>query len=265
MVRLVFRIAALLALTFTFASGMVGSCMAVAIAGLPGQPRICHHQDEPDELHSSLITGFQGSINLESSSYNITAGELWEYFNNKGITSVDRLTFSVDSDNPLLMGPLGSLRFQIEDPGTGSYLTNVSVQGKNKLEIPLDYDYMKRFSANSQELIRLELPIDSPNLSAAAISIETDSHLFSRLNLVLFGAFVGFWLGLFYLLNRFTKPVEEESEDIVVRSMAIEASKPEPAILPTHAAEISVERKTKNVNLASMSEAVVKSGAYSTR
>lgn len=219
---------------------------------------------ESDEQLGSLITGFQGSIQLDSSSY-ITAGELWEYFNNKGITSVDRLTFSVDSSGNVLDGPLGQLKFQIEDPGTGAFLTNISVQGKSKLEIPLDYDYMKRFSANSQELIRLELPVDGSKLNGAAISIDTDHHVLSSLNLILVGAFVGFWLGMFYLLNRFTRPVEEESEDILVLSQESESQETGATTEFLASQEVVEERKTKTVGLPASEDGVVKTGIYSAR
>lgn len=227
--------------------------------------------DESDEQLGSLITGFQGSIQLDTSSSYITAGELWEYFNNKGITSVDRLTFSFDSSDSLLDGSLGSLRFQIEDPGTGAFLTNISVQGKSKLEIPLNYDYMQRFSADSQELIRLELPVDGSKLNGAAVSIDADSRVFSRLNLILVGGFVGFWLGMFYLLNRFTKPLEEESEDIRVFSQGREFESPETSVAtasvsvaPAEAQEVAEDRKIKTVMPAN-EDGVVKTEIYSAR
>lgn len=205
-------------------------------------------------------TGFRTSLDTDSSGQ-ITAGELWQFFNEQGLTSVDRLTLSVDQSGELTVENLGSVRFQIEDPGTGSYLTNIRVNGSNKLEIPLDYDYMKRFSANSQELIRLEIPRDGAHPTAAAISIEAESPILTKLNLILFSGFIGFWLILFYLLNRFTKPLEEASEDIIVRSSnTLEIA----ATQPNHSLEAQADRKAKNIAISPIKETPVKSGSVGT-
>lgn len=147
----------------------------------------------------------------------ISAGELWQFFHQQGFTTVDRLTLWIDQAESLSIEELGTIRFQIEDPTTGSYLTNIQVNGSNRLEIPLDYDYMKRFSANSQELIRLELPKDGMFSNTTEVSIDADRPLLTTLNLILFSGFVVFWLSLFYALNRLTRPLEEATEDIVIR------------------------------------------------
>lgn len=172
----------------------------------------------PGQIQPSTKLGYRTLLDHDSAGQ-ITAGELWQFFNEQGLTSVDRLTLKVDYASELTEDNLGSIHFQIEDPGTGSFLTKIRVDGSNKLEIPLDYDYMKRFSADSTELIRLALPGDFSQSTAATISIEADSPLLTRLNVILFGGFIGFWLVLFYILNHFTKPLEEAAEDIIVRSV----------------------------------------------
>jgi hypothetical protein len=150
----------------------------------------------------------------------ITAGELWQFFHNQGVTSVDRLTLNVDCGQ-LVPAKLGAIGFQIEDPINGHVLTNLRLDASNsQLEVPLEFDYMKRFSPGSKELIRLDLSGLEEMAQNATVTLNGEDTFFGPFNLVLVVGFLGFWIAVFVILNRFTRPMaQEEAEDIVVVSL----------------------------------------------
>jgi hypothetical protein len=153
----------------------------------------------------------------------ITAGELWQFFHDRGVTTVDQLTLNLDCGG-MTHSQSGPIRFQIQDPLSGNLLTNLSIESSgNKLEVPLDFDYMKRFSPGSKELIRLDLTELDALASNAKVSVDSDSHIFGPLNVLLITGFFTFWVLVFFVLNRFTKPIrQEDQEDIIVRSTVVE-------------------------------------------
>lgn len=157
----------------------------------------------------------------------ITAGELWQFFHNQGVTSVDRLTLNVECGG-LDSARVGSIGFQIEDPSNGRVLTNLKLNpASNQLEIPLEFDYMKRFSPGSQELIRLDLSDLDVSAQGATVTLNSDGSFFGPFNLVLVLGFLMFWVVVFFVLNRFTRPLaQEQIEDIVVVTKNAEEQNP---------------------------------------
>ena len=151
----------------------------------------------------------------------ITAGQLWEYFHQQGKTSVDRLKFDLicNSTFETDRSDFGMFRFQVEGADGGMLSSFNLIAANGTLEVPLDYDYMKRFSRDSQEIIRFHLPSDGPfSLSNTQISVASDAPAMGSKNLFYLFGFCGFWIIVFVILNRFTKPIDESSEEIKILS-----------------------------------------------
>lgn len=167
----------------------------------------------------------------QASSGEVSAGELWQFFHSQGVDSLEQLTLCLDVEQ--LDGQsafdLQSVEFKIEDPGLqGELLTNVSL-GDNtiivpgfetssfrpeaKLQIALGYDFMQRFSADSQEKIKLDFSSSqiAPNVK---FSIEgNDNNAFSSWHYGLMAIFVGFWIVVFFFLNRVTKRMADANPE----------------------------------------------------
>lgn len=167
------------------------------------------------------------TLNLWSGhdSTNLTAGELWQFFDSQGIHSLDRLKLCLDveSNAGLLNSGINSMELKIEDPSNlGSMLTNVSLKGDSLsipgydiapfkpeaiLEVALDYDFMKRFSADSTEKISLNVIGDANSMPVISVQGDRGEGFFSSMiNVWALGAFAIFWALVFVALNRFTKP-----------------------------------------------------------
>ncbi len=169
----------------------------------------------------------------------VSAGELWQYFSDQGINTLDRLTLCLDieqMENSENFG-LNSIEFKIEDPLLdGSLLTHVSL-GDNtlivpatetsefkpeaKLEIILGYDFMERFSAASNEKIQLDFSSNTGLASNAQFSIGASEYVFSRFNLLMLVGFAVFWAIVFFVLNRVTKPLEEEALEVAASAQVL--------------------------------------------
>lgn len=172
------------------------------------------------------ITNSMGLFGKENPGQ-IPAGQLWQFFHDQGVNSLDRITLCLDIDqlDRQTAFDLHSMQLKIEDPaGEGRMLTNVSlgenlvrVRGQHtsafkpeaKLEVLLDYDFMERFSADSTELVTLDFTSNSELINSATISIEGSGNVFTRFNSLLMLGFVAFWLVVFFVLNRVTKPMTE--------------------------------------------------------
>ncbi len=159
----------------------------------------------------------------------LCAGDLWKFFNSRGVQSLDRLNICVDFEKPAADSALSlrSVEFKIEDPQRqGELITKVSLEnntlivpGDNfstlrpeaTLEILLGYDFMERFSADSKEKIKLDFAANDSD-AQPSFSIGESAPMLSNTNLFLFAAFVVFWIGVFFLLNRLTKPIQQFAE-----------------------------------------------------
>ena len=164
----------------------------------------------------------------QKNSGEVSAGQLWKFFHEQGVDSLESLTLCLDVDemDSQTAFDLQSIHFQIQDPlNRSKMLTNVSLGDNNiivpgnktssfkpeaKLEVMLGYDFMERFSADSTEMIKLDFSSNSEfAASQPRFSIEGSGNVFSRFNVFLLIGFAGFWLLVFFVLNRVTKPLAD--------------------------------------------------------
>jgi hypothetical protein len=181
----------------------------------------------PTQINSAMV------LLDQASSGEISAGALWRSLHSQGVDSLDHLTLYLDVEQ--LDGQsafdLQSVELKIEDPrGEGELLANFSLGDNSiivpgfetssfrpeaKLEIALGYDFMERFSADSQEKIKLDFSSDSQIASNVKFSIEgSEDSAFSSWNYWLLTAFVGFWIVVFFVLNRITKRMADANPEI---------------------------------------------------
>ena len=165
----------------------------------------------------------------------LTAGELWQFFDAQGIRSVEQLTLCLDLDpSDHFRGNVGlsGITLQIEDPNSlGDLITNASI-GENSLIVPeyeissfkpearlhvaLGYDFMKQFTADSQAKIQLGFTAPGSSVIAPRFAVEGSetSLVPASFNWVALIGFVGFWVLVFFLLNRVTRPKQEAESAI---------------------------------------------------
>lgn len=168
------------------------------------------------------------AINLTENglSNEIATGELWKFFNNQGISSVRKLTLCLDVDiiDSKSNITLDSVELKIESPTEVGFITSVglgdnslvvrgyetaSFKPEAKLELDLGYDFMEVFSADSNEKIVLKFATaEETSLANPTWVVQSNSagFFFDKSNWMMLGAFSGFWVVVFTLLNRFTKP-----------------------------------------------------------
>ena len=181
---------------------------------------------EPVDSGLSILKG------LGNSSGEITAGELYRFFKSQGKESVDRLVLCVDLEGNPLRTDVGFDDFvlTIEDPfETGQPTRSFSLDrdGDNsmivpgyetsllkpeaQLEIPLGYDFMQRYSENSEEVVKLDFQYsDGSQQSAIPLAVyfpaERTIGWFSVPRLSLVFVFAVFWVAVFWALIKFTLP-----------------------------------------------------------
>jgi hypothetical protein len=199
------------------------------------------------QQESASHLGLDDKGNIDQSRL-ITTGELWQFFHDRGITSIDQLTLNLDSGQDPLQRS-GAIRFQIEDPINGDILTNLSINSSsNRLEVPLEYDYMKRFSPGSKELIRLDFSELNSLAVNTTISVDSESSIFGTFNVAIVIGFFAFWVLVFVALNRFTKPENQDhAEDIIIRSTAADELIP-PAQVEASAVPLEAESQMVGPN-----------------
>ncbi|MDG1874999.1 MAG: hypothetical protein P8J27_13875 [Mariniblastus sp.] len=166
-------------------------------------------------------------LNLGTNGLELSTGKVWQFLNHQGITSADKLTLCLDLDSLDSESEfsLYAVELNIESPDETNTLLNNFNLGDNSLLVPgyetssfkpevklealLGYDFMDRFSATSQEKINVVFKSNSDIFtSPPKIYVQSDSSsgiAFGN-NLVTLVGFALFWVGLFLLLNRFTKP-----------------------------------------------------------
>lgn len=146
----------------------------------------------------------------------LTAGELYKYFQSRGIKKLNRLSFQIDVDcdpDNTESVSLTDLSFQIQDSalnlvthagfGDTELLLDkseiTSFKPEAVLEIDLGYDFMQRFSPDSKEAVRLDF--SSPDTSSAMmprIFLASNMTSFSSSNLVRIVGFLAFWGIIFF-------------------------------------------------------------------
>ena len=173
---------------------------------------------------------YQGALSVlseGSSTGEMTAGDLWQFFSDKGINSVENLTICMDWVPGQELSSdidVSSLRLKIEDPScAGSLITNASLGGHSlvvpgfevssfkpeaKLDVALGYDFMKCFGPESKEKIQLgfdETPAGIPPTFSFDGSAASPGRIPNWFGLV---GFVLFWLIVFRYLAKLTAPKE---------------------------------------------------------
>lgn len=167
---------------------------------------------------------------FELESNEISAGELWKFFDSQGSKSIHQLTFCLDlesMDEEASFG-LESVELKIEDPTSTELLTNVSLGNdmitvpgyttsafnpEAKLQLALDYDFMQRFSADSDEKISFSFQSnDAAIVPKFAVQSESRGFFAGLRNPIILIAFSVFWFCFFHLLSRITKPMPEALE-----------------------------------------------------
>ena len=187
--------------------------------------------------------------NLDQSHFEITAGTLWNHFKAQGIESLDRLILFVDVDPTAL--PDGTLTMEqleltIVDPASPDQpITDVSLDrgdvsnrivlrsadgnrnARAKMEFELGYDFMKRFSADSQQKLVLNLQSTEGSLNVASIGIGADMPLLAgKSKTLLLVMFVVFWAGVFYLMYRLTGGGTENAKGVPAVATPTPTSRP---------------------------------------
>lgn len=178
---------------------------------------------------AGLYAGNQGEI---------TAGELWQHFNDRGFDSVESLTICMDwtpgqaTSNLAVSG----LKLKIEDPDDqGRLITNVSLGGNSlvlpdyevsplkpeaRLGVVLGYDFMKRFSSESKAKIKLDFGGNkTSDLGSPIFSFDGSSNQRSpAVDWIKLGGFVIFWAIVFKCLALLTAPKNLQSPNHKVAS-----------------------------------------------
>ena len=169
---------------------------------------------------------FESTPSFDLSRGEITAGELWQYFKDQGINTLDHLIFSVDvipQETDAKDFKLDQVVLTIQDPDDpNAVITNMSLDrgGDNLLVLPgqdvtsykpeaqmqinLGYDFMKQFRPDSTEIVKLNIAAKDGTPIYAKIGIIGQPNYFPKF-LFLVG-FVIFWIVVFAVLCRFTLP-----------------------------------------------------------
>jgi hypothetical protein len=163
---------------------------------------------------------------LSPGTIEMTAGELWQFFDAQGYGSVNKMTLFLDVDqlNSEDNLTLSKLNLQIQSPLGGKLLTDANLGADNlivpgyetsssrpeaELRFDLGYDFMELFSRDSQEIVRVS--VDSPMLSmmTPTFHLTADDNVFGRTDLGQMFMFVMFWGVIFLTLLRWMKPVRQ--------------------------------------------------------
>ncbi|MEQ1905007.1 MAG: hypothetical protein ABL888_12540 [Pirellulaceae bacterium] len=152
----------------------------------------------------------------------MTAGELWKFFKSQGIESVDRLTLQIDLDktNGCCDMALDSVSLSIHDGE--SKITEAFLGVDNKvvikhadilqfkpeaqMEMGLGFDFMKRFSADSKEIIVLRTNVVGADPQKTSITIQGRRRYFTFPNLIAVTGFLAFWVFMFLVLRKLALP-----------------------------------------------------------
>lgn len=163
---------------------------------------------------------------VKDGTIELTAGELWQFFNDQGHESVNSMTLFVDVGQlPRTKRlSLSKLNFEIESPIDG-HLSTIANLGRNSLVVPgvetssvrpeaelrfdLGYDFMELFSPESEEIVRVSISSPIGDSLAPTFHLAADDNVFGQTNLGRLFLFVLFWGSVFLMLLRWMKPVRE--------------------------------------------------------
>ncbi len=152
----------------------------------------------------------------------VTAGELWAFFKSQGINSIDRLTLQIDLDetNGCCDMSMDSVNLSIQDGDFRIKEAFLGIENKMviknadvlqfkpeaQMEMGLGFDFMKRFSADSKELIVLRTNVVGADPQNMTITIQGNRHYFTFPNLIAVTGFLAFWVFMFLVLRKLALP-----------------------------------------------------------
>lgn len=156
----------------------------------------------------------------------VTAGELWQHFADRGFDSVENLTICMDwaPGDDVSSVAVSGLQLQIEDPlDVDRFITNVSLGSDSfvvpdyeisplkpeaRLGVSLGYDFMKRFSSESKAKIKLNFgKTSSIGIVNPTFSFDgSNSRGASTVDWIKVLCFIAFWVVVFKVLALATIP-----------------------------------------------------------
>ena len=169
---------------------------------------------------------------IEMGTQAMTTGDLFRYFESRGIKKIDRLSLQVDVDccaEEDQAFQLNGLNFKITGDDN-TVLNEASLQNDSLLvagaeissfkpeavlEFDLGYNFMERFSSDSTDLIELSYALPAVGSDKGGMTprfvVSEDISSFSASNMGILGMFVGFWVVVFLGMNLFIKPKSTDS------------------------------------------------------
>ncbi len=217
---------------------------------------------------SSAKYGSSSMLNLSSlsstadrkhSQCEVKAGDLWKYFKSQGIDSMSSLVLFLDVGDMDRSSTMALESLEISILGgqnvagvvEGQVISFLSMDSNEdnrlvipgyesnrsrpeaRLELPLGFDFMERFSESSTETLLVNVSYDGDLSLSPVLSIEGKRQLFSMPNIVILGSFIVFWASVFWILKRMTLPQKpgmdsELNDDLSARPIS-EPKKAAPA------------------------------------
>lgn len=184
---------------------------------------------------SNCLSPSRSSLELIRIGGEVTAGDIWQFYHGQGIDSLEHLPICLDvkTGSRDRAADISSLRLTIQAPEAKErFLTDASL-GENSLTIPdyeivgfkpeayleleLGYDFMKRFTADSQE--RVSVDVATKNGSQLSVMVIGHPSLFTtNLEPISLGLFALFWVLVFLGLHTLTQPGNKRSHSINLMS-----------------------------------------------
>lgn len=152
----------------------------------------------------------------------MTAGELWQFFKDRGIDRMDKLVLCVENPLDRTNISLASLDLIIKDPkDPDGILQHYSLDREHsilfpsyeasafrpdaQLSIDLGFDFMQRYSAFSDEEVILKTDSSSNSILKFSLAAEPPDW-FSEISMPRLALFCSFWLAVFAILFKLTNP-----------------------------------------------------------
>ena len=176
----------------------------------------------PSPMHEGKILPLLYSGQPGPADQSITAGELWSFFQRQGLEKVESIILFLDVnkfDEPESI-TIKSIEFRIEPANSTLAVTTSALNESNRfvipgydslsnlpearLEIPLEFDFMQRFSADSRDRVFLKIAYDAPVGHAPNFFIAGQQNWITLPSFTLLLGFVAFWGILFFALARLT-------------------------------------------------------------
>ncbi|QEG21820.1 hypothetical protein [Mariniblastus fucicola] len=175
-------------------------------------------------LSKLVAASFEMKGDQNLGTVELTAGELWQFFNDNGYDSVNTMTLFLDVDQISSEDSfnLSKLNVQIQSPIGGNLLTDTNL-GAHQIIVPgyetsssrpeaelkfdLGYDFMKLFTPESTELVRVSINTPVDGALAPTFHLTANDGVFGQTNLGQMFMFVLFWGAVFLVLLRWMKPV----------------------------------------------------------